>query len=182
MDMNIIIDQLRSRAGRMTSLDTPKDADLVDAGADIAAGFIPGVGSALGARDVVRGYREGDPIGMVLGAAGMVPIAGGAARAVGKARKASKSNSADLVQALRADKPEPRQFTVRFTDRMGNPTTQTITAADELAASELAREMYGARSITGMTSQRVLPQRTAAEWDEYIEKAFGNIGKDPTGR
>lgn len=78
----------------MVSLDTPEDADLVDAGADIAAGFIPGVGSALGARDVVRGYREGDPIGMALGAAGMIPVVGGASRAVSKALRRAPQDEA----------------------------------------------------------------------------------------
>jgi hypothetical protein len=99
MDMTSTIQALRDYARRMVSLDTPEDADLVDAGADIAAGFIPGVGSALGARDVVRGYRDNDYLGMALGAAGMVPVLGGASKAVSKAlRKAPQDEALETAR------------------------------------------------------------------------------------
>ena len=103
MDMTTAIqalrNQVRERAGRMTSLDTPEDADLGDVALDIGAGFLPGVGSALGARDAVRGYREGDYLGMALGAAGMIPVVGGASRAVSKAlRKAPQDEALEVAR------------------------------------------------------------------------------------
>jgi hypothetical protein len=45
--------------------------------ADIALGFVPGVGTAMGARDFERARRDGDGLGMALGAAGMLPVVGG---------------------------------------------------------------------------------------------------------
>lgn len=103
MDMTSIIQSLRDRARRMTSLDTPADADLGDVALDIGAGFVPGVGTALGARDAVRGYREGDYLGMALGAAGMIPVVGGASRAVSKAlRKAPQGEALDAAKVLQA--------------------------------------------------------------------------------
>lgn len=89
MDMTSIIQSLRDRARRMTSLDTPQDADLGDVALDIGAGFVPGVGTALSARDFERARREGDALGMALGAAGMIPVVGGVGRTV-KALKAPK--------------------------------------------------------------------------------------------
>jgi hypothetical protein len=111
MDMQTLIQSLRDRGRKMVSLDTPADADLYDLGADLVGGFTPGVGTALSARDFERARREGDTLGMVLGAAGMVPVAGGAARAVNKARKGAKATEAAndavapaVVKALRAPK------------------------------------------------------------------------------
>lgn len=98
MDMTSIIQSLRDRARRMTSLDTPQDADLGDVALDIGAGFVPGVGSALGARDAVRGYREGDYLGMALGAAGMIPVVGGASRAVSKALRAPRDEALEVAR------------------------------------------------------------------------------------
>lgn len=98
MDMTTAIQALRDRGRRMVSLDTPKDADLGDVALDIGAGFLPGVGTALGARDVVRGYREGDPIGMALGAAGMIPVVGGASRAVSKALRAPRDEALEVAR------------------------------------------------------------------------------------
>lgn len=85
MDMTTAIQALRDRARKMVSLDTPQDADLGDVALDIGAGFVPGVGTALSARDFERARRDNDYLGMALGAAGMIPVVGGASRAVKKA-------------------------------------------------------------------------------------------------
>jgi hypothetical protein len=99
MDMTTAIQALRDRGRRMVSLDTPADADLGDVAVDIGAGFVPGVGTALSARDFERARREGDTLGMVLGAAGMVPVAGGAARAASKAlRKAPRDEALETAR------------------------------------------------------------------------------------
>ena len=90
MDMSEIVSALRNRARKFVSLDTPEDADLGDMAVDIGAGFVPVVGTATSGRDFERARREGDKLGMVLSAAGMVPVVGGVAGAANKARNGEK--------------------------------------------------------------------------------------------
>jgi hypothetical protein len=108
MDMQSLIQSLRDRGRKMVSLDTPKDADLYDLGADLVGGFTPGVGTALSLRDYERARRENDYLGMALSAAGTIPVAGGAARAVNKARAAVKGASVSgRTAAAESRKAEP---------------------------------------------------------------------------
>ncbi|MEK9894797.1 MAG: hypothetical protein VW518_00040 [Burkholderiaceae bacterium] len=90
MNMSDIVEELRNRAKKMVSLDEPKDADLVDVSQDIGYSFLPGIGSAIAARDYERARREDDPLGMVLSGAGMIPVVGGVPLMVNRARKATK--------------------------------------------------------------------------------------------
>jgi GNAT superfamily N-acetyltransferase len=99
MSSEAIIDALRNRARKFFSLDAPADADMADTAVDVGAGFVPGVGTALSARDFERARREGDALGMGLSAAGMVPVVGGVARAANKARQTEA-----IVDALRNSK------------------------------------------------------------------------------
>ncbi len=100
MDAQAVIAALRDRARKYVSLDTPEDADLGDMAIDIATGFLPVVGTAQAGRDFERARREGDRLGMVLSAAGMVPVVGGVAGAANKARKGEA-----IAEALRAKYP-----------------------------------------------------------------------------
>ncbi len=84
---NPYIDELRRRAEIFTALENRDDADLADMGVDIAAGFLPGVGQALSARDFERARKEGDVLGMGLSTLGMIPVAGGIPRTVMMAAK-----------------------------------------------------------------------------------------------
>lgn len=90
MEASGIIEALRNRAKRFVSLDTPEDQTLGEVATDIGAGFLPGVGTALSARDFERSRREGDKLGMALSGLGMIPIVGGATRAAGKALKGAE--------------------------------------------------------------------------------------------
>lgn len=90
MDMQTVIEELRRRGRNMVALDTPEDSDLTDMGIDIAAGFAPGIGTALSARDFERARREGDALGMSLAGLGMVPVVGGVPRTVMMAAKGGK--------------------------------------------------------------------------------------------
>jgi len=63
---------LRGRFERATSLD-PQEQDLADIAVETAAGFVPGVGQALAARDVERARRANDPTGMAMASMGAVP-------------------------------------------------------------------------------------------------------------
>jgi hypothetical protein len=83
------------RLGRFTSLDNPQDMGLGELAADIGMGFLPVVGTAQGARDFERARRDEDNLGMLLSAASMIPVAGGAVRA---ARSAGKA--ADVVEEV----------------------------------------------------------------------------------
>lgn len=100
MDAQAVINALRDRARKFVSLDNPEDSDLGDLAIDIGAGFVPVVGTATSGRDFERARREGDKLGMVLSAAGMIPVVGGVAGAANKARKGSKATE-ETVKALR---------------------------------------------------------------------------------
>lgn len=94
MDAQAVINALRDRARKFVSLDNPEDSDLGDLAIDIGAGFVPVVGTATSGRDFERARREGDKLGMVLSAAGMIPVVGGVAGAANKARKGAEGLTA----------------------------------------------------------------------------------------
>lgn len=94
MDAQAVINALRDRARKFVSLDNPEDSDLGDLAIDIGAGFVPVVGTATSGRDFERARREGDKLGMVLSAAGMIPVVGGVAGAANKARKSAEGLTA----------------------------------------------------------------------------------------
>lgn len=103
MDAQSILEALRSRASKMVSLDNPQDQDMVDIGADIGVGFVPGLGQAQAARDFERARRDNDKFGMGLAAFGMIPFVGGL-RKVGSAVKgAGKGSKAAGKVNLRRD-------------------------------------------------------------------------------
>jgi hypothetical protein len=76
---------------KMLSLDTPKSMTAGETVTDLAAGFVPGVGTALSARDFERARREDDKLGMGLSALGMVPVVGGVTRAANRALKGAEA-------------------------------------------------------------------------------------------
>ena len=91
MEASGIIEALRNKAKRFSAFDTPEDQSLAEIATDIGAGFVPGVGTALSARDFERSRRVDDKLGMALSGLGMIPVLGGATRAAGKALKASQA-------------------------------------------------------------------------------------------
>lgn len=94
--INSIVSALRDRGQKFTSLDTPENQDGIDIAADIAAGFVPGLGTATSARDFERARREGDGLGMGLSALGMIPLAGGVTKGIQKIVKSKAGKTADL--------------------------------------------------------------------------------------
>ena len=62
------------KAKRLTSLDQPKESDVVDMALEMGGSFIPGVGQALAARDFERARRADDEAGMAMAAASALPI------------------------------------------------------------------------------------------------------------
>ena len=87
-DPTEIADVAQRTLSKFTSLDTPQSMTTAETAADIAAGFVPGLGTAQSARDFERARREGDKLGMGLSAVGMVPVLGGVVK---PARKAARS-------------------------------------------------------------------------------------------
>jgi hypothetical protein len=87
---------------KMFSLDTPKDMTTGETVADIAAGFVPGLGTAQAARDFERARREGDKLGMGLASVGMIPVVGG----VVKGGKAAAKSLAEMAEQYGAKVPE----------------------------------------------------------------------------
>lgn len=152
MDMTSIIQSLRDRGRRMTSLDTPADADLGDVALDIGAGFVPGVGSALGARDAVRGYREGDYLGMALGAAGMIPVVGGASRALGQGMTAAEKAWATRMAKVARNKGVQHREAMRQGDTVVEsvvPVQQRTIISPEDLYGKVGVQVQGDRSRTG---------------------------------
>lgn len=68
----------------LTSLDQPQDQSVGEVAADVALGFVPGVGTAQSLRDFERARREGDALGMGLSAVGALPVVGGAVKPLRK--------------------------------------------------------------------------------------------------
>ena len=62
------------KAKRLTSLDQPKESDVVDMALEMGGSFIPGVGQALAARDFERARRADDEAGMAMAAASALPV------------------------------------------------------------------------------------------------------------
>lgn len=84
-DPKEIADVAQNTLRKFTSLDTPQDMTAAETLADIAAGFVPGIGTAQSARDFERARREGDKLGMGLSAVGMIPVVGGVVKPARKA-------------------------------------------------------------------------------------------------
>lgn len=100
MNVEELIAALRKKSEPFVSLDTPQDMSLGEIAADIGAGFVPGIGTAMSARDFERARRDDDMLGMGLSGLGMIPVVGGMARGVNKARKGEKVAD-KIVDALR---------------------------------------------------------------------------------
>lgn len=121
--------ELRRRVEQMFSLDEPQNADVVDVAADIAAGFIPGVGQAQAVRDFERARREDDAVGMGLSTLAGAPLIGGVAKAANVARKAGKLQ--DIAEgAMR-------------TGRMSPTTASELAEAERLADAQAIAKQVG---------------------------------------
>jgi len=152
MEPQDLIDALRNRARKFVSLDTPKDADLGDMAADIGAGFLPGIGTALSARDFERARREDDMLGMALSSLGVIPVLGGVTRAANKARKGDA-----VVDALR--KAENVGYDRAKVARQYPDTAPPVMATDPKTGKEFLQKQNSAEA------QAVEKVRKAAQKD-----------------
>ena len=152
MDMTSTIQALRDRARRMVSLDTPEDADLGDVALDIGAGFVPVVGTALAGRDFERARRDNDYLGMALGAAGMVPVLGGAAGAVSKGMTAAEKAWATRMAKVARNKGVQQREAMRQGDTVVEsvvPVQQRTIISPEDLYGKVGVQVQGDRSRTG---------------------------------
>lgn len=74
------VDAINSYVDKSMQLDQP-DMTGAETASDIALGFAPYVGTAMGYRDFERARRADDKLGMGLGILSMIPVAGGAVKA-----------------------------------------------------------------------------------------------------
>jgi hypothetical protein len=61
-------------ARQAVSLDPQPDQGYGTMAAEMALGFVPGVGQAMAARDIERARRDNDPVGMAMAASSFVPF------------------------------------------------------------------------------------------------------------
>jgi hypothetical protein len=152
MEPQDLIDALRNRARKFVSLDTPQDSDLADMAADIGAGFLPGIGTALSARDFERARREDDKLGMALSSLGAIPVLGGVTRAANKARKGDA-----IIDALR--KAENVGYDRAKVAREYPDTAPPVLATDPKTGKEFLQKQNSAEA------QAVEKVRKAAQKD-----------------
>lgn len=123
----------------LTSLDNPEDQSLGETAVDIAAGFVPGLGTAQALRDFERARREGDGLGMALSGAAALPIVGGAfkgARKIfGGVKGATKAELEALEQAKALRKYDPKAETWKSTGWMETPDKSWMNEIDDSKAS-----------------------------------------------
>lgn len=167
---NPVVDFLR----KTISLDTP-EMSTGETVADIAAGFVPGVGTALSARDFERSRREGSLLGMGLSGLGMIPIVGGVTRGVSKAVKAgakAEKAAAPASAAFKATTPEHvamlRGGAEEATAKAERKAAKAAATAEKKAAKE--SEVTAAKEAALVTSRAKAeklpvgsPERAAAE-------------------
>lgn len=78
------IASLAESVKKALSLDEPEEMTLGETAADIAAGFVPGIGTAQAARDFERARRQDDKLGMSLASIGVLPVVGGISKIIRK--------------------------------------------------------------------------------------------------
>lgn len=93
------ISSLANSVRKMLALDEPPEMSTAETVADIAAGFVPGVGTAQAARDFERARRSDDKLGMALAGVGAIPVVGGAV----KPAKAAAKSLAEMAQKYTPD-------------------------------------------------------------------------------
>lgn len=134
-DRDITVDDIRDRARKFVSLDTPEDSDLGDLAIDIGTGFLPVIGTAQAGRDFERARREGDKLGMALASLGAVPVVGGVAKAASKVRKGAKA-AEEAGKAATEAAPSVREAVeaaVEKVERSAGKPPETVGPPDPLA-------------------------------------------------
>jgi len=109
---NMNVDAINSYVDKSMQLDQPEMTGTETA-ADIALGFVPYVGTAMGYRDFERARRDDDKLGMGLGILSMLPVVGGAVRPV----KSSISKAGKNV--IKAYHGSPHSFDKFSLDKIG---------------------------------------------------------------
>lgn len=180
MDRQAVINALRDRARKFVSLDTPADADLVDTAQDIGYGFVPVLGQALATRDYERARREDDKLGMLLSAAGMLPIAGGVPLAINKARKGGKAVD-ETVKALRNPSQTVENAANNANARAGVLNEITGAAAKEALTYEPATQRLAGMLADGHNLAEIVPYNkligTRAQITDVIQNDADALAK-----
>lgn len=115
-------DALTESLLKLVSLDEPQEMSAAETAADIAAGFVPGVGTAQAARDFERARRSDDKLGMALAGVGAIPVVGG----VVKPAKSAVKPLLELVEKYTAKEAPKEQKMLMGVYRgyAGNPAEE----------------------------------------------------------
>jgi len=141
------LSRLTDTLRKMVSLDTPQNMTTGETVADIAAGFVPGVGTAQSARDFERARRESDKLGMGLAGVGMIPVVGGMVK---PGKIAAKSLGELVDQYVRK---------VRKMDELG-PATLSVHRVEAPASAEvpgwhISQDLPGILKTGAMTNKNI---------------------------
>jgi len=137
--------------------------------ADIGMGFVPVVGTAQGARDFERARRDSDNLGMVLSAASMIPVVGGAVKAARTVGKASKA--ADDLAALTAQAPTG-------VAELNTPTQTVNIPAGKSGKVTSSVPRYWYHSLRGRKlseSGEITPYSRGRETEELLKEGFKDV-------
>lgn len=162
---------LRGRFERATSLD-PQEQDMADIAVETAAGFVPGVGQALAARDVERARRANDPAGMAMASMGAIP--GGRLAGLLKrydpvmARIDAYHGTADDFDVFdpkmggRATGAESAKQATWFVDKPEVARGYAVYAAEDAPVARQLKEADRLERIAQRSNKK-------ADWDKYDE-------------
>jgi hypothetical protein len=137
--------------------------------ADIALGFVPGVGTAMGARDFERARRDGDGLGMALGAVGLLPVVGGAAKLVkkgGKAGKAADGAGYDMAK-IASNYPDTAPPVLATDPKTGKEFLQKQNSAEAQAVEKVRKAAQKDIEKGNYTPYFDVDKRFYADADKY---------------
>lgn len=169
----LLFDDLKGAASGFFSLDPQENVPAAQQAAELALGFVPGVGQALAARDFERARRAGDKTGMALAAASVLPVgkllpeAGVLRRDIFIGPKSQTWNKAAAEEAMKLEKAgvKPEEIWKR---------TGTFRAPDKKLRQEISDQAMRLKHEFGYKPRTGL-QRFFGKKEEGDQ--FGKVGE-----
>jgi len=124
------VDAINSYVDKSMQLDQPEMTGAETA-ADIALGFTPYVGTAMGFRDFERARRDDDKLGMGLGILSMLPVVGGAVRA-------GRKGTNILQKYEKLSPPKTKEEVIANADPRFGDVVQTAVKGDVVESRHIA--------------------------------------------
>ena len=143
--------ELRRRLEQMMSLNEPQNMDVADVAADIAAGFLPGVGQAQAMRDFERARRVNDVAGMGLATLAALPVIGGVTKA---AKVTKKIDDAGDIAAVRRSMEKEMTRSQQLAENAMQAGQMSPTTASELAEAERLADAQAIAKQVGLNTRK----------------------------